>query len=131
MISGVVDTNTIALTLNERYSVPTLVTGIVLAVVVGIIVFGGIGRIGHVCEVVAPFMGGAYILAGLLIIIVHITEVPMLLQKFLLLRLIRGQQQAVLLVRFLFVCAMALHVEFTLMKRDLALPQWFIVGQGE
>ena len=76
VISGVVDTNTIALTLSERYSVPTLVTGIVLAVVVGIIVFGGIGRIGHVCEVVAPFMGGAYILAGLLIIIVHITEVP-------------------------------------------------------
>lgn len=67
VISGIVDTNTIALTLNERYSVPTLATGIVLAVVVGIIVFGGIGRIGHVCEVVAPFMGGAYILAGLLI----------------------------------------------------------------
>lgn len=64
VISGIVDTNTIALTLNERYSVPTLATGIVLAVVVGIIVFGGIGRIGHVCEVVAPFMGGAYILAG-------------------------------------------------------------------
>ena len=40
VISGIVDTNTIALTLNERYSVPTLATGIVLAVVVGIIVFG-------------------------------------------------------------------------------------------
>lgn len=76
VISGVVDTNTIALTLNERYAVPTYVTGIVLAVLVGIIVFGGIGRIGHVCEVVAPFMGGAYILAGLLIIILHVTEVP-------------------------------------------------------
>lgn len=76
VISGVVDTNTIALTLNERYAVPTYVTGIVLAVLVGIIVFGGIGRIGHVCEVVAPFMGSAYILAGLLIIVLHITEVP-------------------------------------------------------
>ena len=84
VISGVVDTNTIALTLNERYSVPTLVTGIVLAVVVGIIVFGGIGRIGHVCEVVAPFMGGAYILAGLLIIIVHITEVPHAIAEILI-----------------------------------------------
>lgn len=76
VISGVVDTNTIALTLNERYSIPTVVTGVILAVLVGIIVFGGIGRIGHVCEVVAPFMGGAYILAGLLIMIVHITQVP-------------------------------------------------------
>ena len=76
VISGIVDTNTIALTLNERYAIPTFVTGIVLAVIVGIIVFGGIGRIGHVCELVAPFMGGAYILAGLLIIILHITELP-------------------------------------------------------
>lgn len=75
VISAVVDTNTIALTLNERYAIPTIVTGIVLAVVVGIIVFGGISRIGHVCEVLSPFMGGAYILAGLLIIIVHITDV--------------------------------------------------------
>lgn len=76
VISGVVDTNTIALTLNERYAIPTYVTGVVLAVLVGIIVFGGISRIGHVCEVVAPFMGGAYILSGLVIIILHITEVP-------------------------------------------------------
>lgn len=76
VISSVVDTNTIALTLNERYAIPTLATGIVLAVLVGVIVFGGIGRIGHVCAVVAPFMGGAYILAGLLIILLHITQVP-------------------------------------------------------
>lgn len=97
VISGIVDTNTIALTLNERYSVPTLATGIVLAVVVGIIVFGGIGRIGHVCEVVAPFMGGAYILAGLLIILVHITQVLLvLLLKYLLQHLIRRQQRVVL-----------------------------------
>ncbi len=76
VISAVVDTNTIALTLNERYAVPTLATGVILAVLVGIIVFGGIGRIGHVCEVLSPFMGGAYILAGLLVIILNITHVP-------------------------------------------------------
>lgn len=76
IISAVVDTNTIALILNERYAVPTLVTGAVLAVVVGIIVFGGIGRIGHVCAVLSPFMGGAYIIAGILIILFHISSVP-------------------------------------------------------
>lgn len=76
VISAVVDTNTIALTLNERYQVPTLATGIVLAVLVGIIVFGGIKRIGHVCEIMAPFMGGAYVFAGILIILLHITDVP-------------------------------------------------------
>lgn len=76
VISGVVDTNTIALTLNDRYDIPTSVTGIVLAILVGTIIFGGVGRVGHVCEVVAPFMGGAYILAGVSIILLHISQVP-------------------------------------------------------
>ncbi len=76
VISGVVDTNTIALTLNERYSVPTLATGIILAVVTGIIVFGGIKRIGYACSLVAPFMGGAYIIAGLAIIVTHLPQLP-------------------------------------------------------
>lgn len=76
VISGVVDTNTIALTLNERYSVPTLATGIFLAVLTGIIVFGGIKRIGYACSLVAPFMGGAYIIAGLSIIFTHLPQIP-------------------------------------------------------
>ena len=76
VISGIVDTNTIALTLSDRYSVPTIATGIVLAVIVGIIVFGGVKKIGYVCSLVAPFMGGAYILAGIAIIILNITSVP-------------------------------------------------------
>ena len=76
MISGVVDTNTIALTLYDKFSVPTLATGIVLAVIVAVIVFGGIKRVGYACSVVAPFMGIAYLLGGLLIIILNITSLP-------------------------------------------------------
>ncbi len=76
VISGIVDTNTIALTLNDRFSIPTYVTGIALAVIVGIIVFGGIKRIGYFCSLIAPFMGAAYILAGLAIIVLNITAVP-------------------------------------------------------
>lgn len=76
VISGVVDTNTIALTLYDRFSIPTLATGIVLAVLTGIIVFGGVKRIGYACSIVAPFMGGAYVLAGLLIIILNIQLLP-------------------------------------------------------
>lgn len=76
VISGIVDTNTIALTLYDRFQIPTLATGIVLAVITGIIVFGGVKRIGHACAVVAPFMGGLYILAGLVIIVLNITSLP-------------------------------------------------------
>ena len=76
VISGIVDSNTISDTLFQQYSIPTWVTGLILAVVTGIIVFGGVKRIGHACAVIAPFMGGAYILSGLLIIILHIGQVP-------------------------------------------------------
>ena len=56
--------------------IPTIVTGIVLAVITGVIVLGGAKRVGYVCAVVAPFMGGAYLIAGLFIIILHIGQVP-------------------------------------------------------
>ena len=76
VISGIVDTNTIALSMQDRFSIPTIWTGIILAAVTGIIIFGGVKRIGHACAVVAPFMGGAYILAGLAIIILNIRLLP-------------------------------------------------------
>jgi len=76
IISAVVDTNTMVLTLEERYGIPTLTTGIILAVLVGLVVFGGIKRIGRACEIIAPFMGGAYILAGLVIIALNIQQLP-------------------------------------------------------
>lgn len=76
IISGVVDTNTIALTMSDYCSIPTWVTGLVLAIVVGVIVFGGLKRVGYVCSLIAPFMGGLYILAGLLIILINIQLLP-------------------------------------------------------
>ncbi len=76
VISGIVDTNTIATTLFDEFRIPTIATGIFLAVVTGIIVFGGAKRVGYVCAVIAPFMGGAYLLAGLFIIILNIGQLP-------------------------------------------------------
>lgn len=76
VISAVVDTNTIALAVEHEFSVPTWITGVVLAVAAGIIIFGGIKRIGRASEVIAPFMGIAYILAGLAVIVLNIKDVP-------------------------------------------------------
>ena len=76
VISAVVDTNTIALSVHDQFAVPTWITGVVLAVAAGIIIFGGIKRIGKASEVIAPFMGIAYILAGLMVIVLNIKEVP-------------------------------------------------------
>ena len=66
VISGIIDINTMAAVLDERFSVPTVGTGVFFAILTGICIFGGAKRIGHVCEVLAPFMGGAYILGGLI-----------------------------------------------------------------
>ena len=76
VISAVVDTNTIALAMEDQFTIPTWVTGVVLAVAAGIIIFGGIKRIGRASEIIAPFMGGAYILAGLFVIILNLPQVP-------------------------------------------------------
>jgi len=56
--------------------IPNWVTGIVLVIIVGIVVFGGIKRIGKVTEKLVPFMALLYIIGALVIIIVNITELP-------------------------------------------------------
>lgn len=76
VISAVVDTNTISLTVNDWFSVPTWITGLVLAVVTAVIIFGGISRVGKASEVIAPFMGGMYILAGITVILFNLPQVP-------------------------------------------------------
>lgn len=57
-------------------NIPNWVTGIVLVIIVGIVVFGGIKRIGKVTEKLVPFMALLYIIGALVIIIVNITELP-------------------------------------------------------
>lgn len=76
VISAVVDTNTIALAVEDSFHIPTWITGAVLAVSVAIIIFGGITRIGRASEVIAPFMGGAYVLAGIAVILFNLPDVP-------------------------------------------------------
>lgn len=45
--------------------------GLILAILVGVVIIGGIKRIGTVTEKVIPFMAGIYVLASLIIIGVH------------------------------------------------------------
>jgi alanine or glycine:cation symporter, AGCS family len=58
------------------FGVPQLLTGIVLAVVVGLVIVGGIRRIGRIAGVLVPFMCGTYILAGLYVILANADMLP-------------------------------------------------------
>ena len=50
--------------------------GIFLAIIIGIVIIGGIKKIAKVTEKVVPFMAFIYIIAALIIIGMNITEVP-------------------------------------------------------
>lgn len=52
------------------------VIGIIMAILVGIVIIGGIKRIAKVTEKVVPFMAGIYILASLIIILANFTNLP-------------------------------------------------------
>jgi AGCS family alanine or glycine:cation symporter len=53
-----------------------LIFGIVTAILVAIVIIGGIKRIATVAEAIVPLMAGVYILAGLIIIGVNISSLP-------------------------------------------------------
>lgn len=57
-------------------STTPLIIGAILALLVGIVVFGGGKRIVKVTEILVPFMGVTYILAALLVVILNLGEVP-------------------------------------------------------
>ncbi len=53
-----------------------LVTGIVLAVVVAVVIVGGVKRIGQVTSYLVPVMSILYIAAGILVLVLKITSLP-------------------------------------------------------
>lgn len=75
-IGNMVQSNSVAASLQESFSIPPLVTGIVLAVLAAMVILGGIKRIGAVTEKLVPFMAAIYILGALFIIIVNGTHIP-------------------------------------------------------
>src|SRR5690606_42104254 len=50
--------------------------GVDIVVLLGIIIIGGVKRLGKATEYIVPFMAGAYILIALVIIALNVTEIP-------------------------------------------------------
>ena len=77
--SIMVQSNSVASTVNTTFSVPPLITGILIAVLAGLVVFGGVKRIGRVTSYLVPIMAFFYIIAGAVIILINIEMVPEIL----------------------------------------------------
>jgi len=68
--------NSVASALNSTFGFNMVAVGIVLAVISALVILGGIKRIAKVTELLVPFMAIFYIIGGLIIILLHITEIP-------------------------------------------------------
>lgn len=60
----------------EYFAVPSWMTGIVLAIIVGTVIIGGIKRIGRVAATLVPFMVVLYLSAGFYVLAVNIGAIP-------------------------------------------------------
>lgn len=75
-IGNLSQANSISSSLNNTFSIPQWVTGLILAVLTGIIIFGGIKSISKVSTVLVPVMSIFYILAGLIVIAINYKNIP-------------------------------------------------------
>lgn len=75
-IGNLTQANSISSALNSTFHVPTWVTGIVITILAMLIILGGIKSISKVSQVVVPLMAVFYIVAGLIIIIGNISNLP-------------------------------------------------------
>ncbi|MGQ9470319.1 MAG: alanine/glycine:cation symporter family protein [Candidatus Aminicenantales bacterium] len=68
--------NQMALAFNSQFGIPKLAIGIIITILVGLVVIGGIKRIGAVAEKVVPAMLFIYLLGAFIVLFAHITIIP-------------------------------------------------------
>ena len=71
-----VQSNGVSSAIKNAFPVAPLTSGIALAVILGLVIFGGVKRIARVASIVTPFMALGYILMSLVVIGFHIQDVP-------------------------------------------------------
>ena len=71
-----VQSNSIGSSMQNAFGISPAITGVVIVVLLGLIIFGGVKRIGRAAEMIVPFMAIAYMLVALVVIAVNITKLP-------------------------------------------------------
>ena len=75
-IGNLTQANSISDALNNTFSIPTWITGVVITALALFILVGGISKISKVSQVVVPSMAVFYILAGILVIVLNYKNIP-------------------------------------------------------
>ncbi|MFV0478064.1 MAG: alanine/glycine:cation symporter family protein [Parahaliea sp.] len=83
----------VATSIEASFGLSPWVTGVCMAVFMGLIIFGGIQRIAAVAEVIVPLMALGYLLAALSVLIINLSEIPAML--VLIVKSAFGLEQAI------------------------------------
>jgi AGCS family alanine or glycine:cation symporter len=75
-LANTVQSNAVSQVLETNFNVPTVISGIVMAVLVGGVLLGGIKRIAKVAGKLVPFMAVLYVTATLIILLMNATAIP-------------------------------------------------------
>ncbi|RDD61275.1 alanine/glycine:cation symporter family protein [Ferruginivarius sediminum] len=75
-IGNTVQSNAVADVLETSFGIPEWVSGVIVMVLVGLVVLGGIKRIGRVAEALVPTMCVAYVVFALVVLAINIAEIP-------------------------------------------------------
>ena len=75
-IGNTIQANSVADVLSNTFDVPHMVTGIVIAVLAALVLVGGIKRIGNVAGKLVPLMATAYVVSGLVILVLNYETIP-------------------------------------------------------
>ncbi|OWZ84769.1 alanine/glycine:cation symporter family protein [Natranaerobius trueperi] len=74
-MGNMVQSNSISEAMYTAFEIPPIATGLVIAILVGLIVIGGMKRIAHFTSRVVPVMAVFYLLGALVIMITHYQEI--------------------------------------------------------
>ena len=75
--------NGIALSCSRSFGVETWIVGLVVAILIALVIIGGVKRIANVAQIVAPFMAIIYIILSLVVLAVHYSIVPEVFMQML------------------------------------------------
>ena len=71
-----VQSNSIASTIETAFNIPSWIVGVVLVVICGFIFFGGVSRLASVTEKLVPIMAAIFLLGGLIVLVMRIKYIP-------------------------------------------------------
>ena len=75
-IGNMVQVNSMAASLSVSFAIPAWLSGVCVMVLVGLVILGGIQRIGAVAKTLVPFMCLAYVIAAMVVLIVNYHAIP-------------------------------------------------------